>query len=496
MGEKVGNTEVLVGGVGGTWHQARLTLEYDHLFVTLTDLDDLNNIQGSDGESGPNDVPEPIASQKRVVQICKSDNNGLGISIKGGRENKMPILISKIFKGMAADQTENLYVGDAILSVNGEDLKEATHDEAVRALKRAGKVVTLEVVPSFYVTVKYLREVTPYFRKASVMADIGWELQSGFLGAENGFLTTDEDRSSPVMTNGPDTRSVPLLFCHLTRNFKCEETNSLELHSPDRLHSLIMKCSSEADVTSWYNALHSTLDRLTTAALVHANKMLGDVLDKATIHHMGWLKLKLDQGKDEWEPQFCAVTDHDMILFQEVPWTKEAWANPLVFYPLLATRIVNSTHKGSLGGSEPITMTMRCGTQEGVSMSVFQHDTHRDLAMWVRVLVQGAHSAVQRQKEVACYCEWRGVEAKLVLHHEDGFTLLSTHDAAGSRGRVLWTQPFHKLVMSSDDGARLIWLRFDGDMEVELDLKTNPKPFVFILHTFLSAKVHQQSLSS
>lgn len=98
MGEKVGNTEVLVGGAGGTWHQARLTLEGDLLFVTLTDLDDLSAVQGSDGESGPSDVPEPIASQKRVVQICKSDNNGLGISIKGGRENKMPILISKIFK--------------------------------------------------------------------------------------------------------------------------------------------------------------------------------------------------------------------------------------------------------------------------------------------------------------------------------------------------------------------------------------------------------------
>ncbi|KAK9704018.1 PDZ domain [Popillia japonica] len=56
----------------------------------------------------------------------------------------MPILISKIFKGMAADQTEQLYVGDAILSVNGEDLREATHDEAVKALKRAGKVVELE----------------------------------------------------------------------------------------------------------------------------------------------------------------------------------------------------------------------------------------------------------------------------------------------------------------------------------------------------------------
>ena len=80
----------------------------------------------------------------RLVRVIKSDNNGLGISIKGGKENKMPILISKIFKGMAADQTEQLYVGDAILSVNGEDLREATHDEAVKALKRAGKVVQLE----------------------------------------------------------------------------------------------------------------------------------------------------------------------------------------------------------------------------------------------------------------------------------------------------------------------------------------------------------------
>lgn len=56
----------------------------------------------------------------------------------------MPILISKIFKGLAADQTEALYVGDAILSVNGTDLSEATHDEAVQALKKTGKEVVLE----------------------------------------------------------------------------------------------------------------------------------------------------------------------------------------------------------------------------------------------------------------------------------------------------------------------------------------------------------------
>lgn len=75
----------------------------------------------------------------------------------GGRENKMPILISKIFKGLAADQTEALYVGDAILSVNGYDLREATHDEAVQALKKTGKEVILEGKTIFIQKKNYLK---------------------------------------------------------------------------------------------------------------------------------------------------------------------------------------------------------------------------------------------------------------------------------------------------------------------------------------------------
>ncbi|TMS10740.1 Beta-1-syntrophin [Larimichthys crocea] len=115
----------------------------------------------------PERVPETIANRKRCVKVTKQEIGGLGISIKGGKENKMPILISKIFKGLAADQTQALYVGDAILSVNGMNLRDATHDEAVQALKRAGKEVTLEV--------KYMREATPYVKKGSPVSEIGWE---------------------------------------------------------------------------------------------------------------------------------------------------------------------------------------------------------------------------------------------------------------------------------------------------------------------------------
>lgn len=160
---------VLETQVRGQWYRVFVSLEDDYLSISLDESCDssssassstttglnnggngLNNGNGFNNNNNINDslgdpdVPDSVANQKRTVRVVKSDNNGLGISIKGGKENKMPILISKIFKGMAADATEQLYVGDAILAVNGEDLREATHDEAVKALKRAGKVVELE----------------------------------------------------------------------------------------------------------------------------------------------------------------------------------------------------------------------------------------------------------------------------------------------------------------------------------------------------------------
>ncbi|KAK6632720.1 hypothetical protein RUM43_013490 [Polyplax serrata] len=152
-----GRSGVLETYVRGYWYKVFVSVEEDYLSICLDENYDssttlngtLNNnnnniLDGGAGTMDVVDVPDSVANQKRIVRVIKSDSNGLGISIKGGKENKMPILISKIFKGLAADQTEQLYVGDAILCVNGEDLRDATHDEAVKVLKKAGKIVELE----------------------------------------------------------------------------------------------------------------------------------------------------------------------------------------------------------------------------------------------------------------------------------------------------------------------------------------------------------------
>ena len=145
------------------WHKVLVNLGEDALLLSCEDgaANGLGAAAGASSRRGagpaeaaagvrtaftdpPERVPEAVGSQKRGVKVLKQELGGLGISIKGGKENKMPILISKIFKGLAADQTQALYVGDAILSVNGADLRDATHDEAVQALKRAGREVLLE----------------------------------------------------------------------------------------------------------------------------------------------------------------------------------------------------------------------------------------------------------------------------------------------------------------------------------------------------------------
>ncbi|GAB6030415.1 synaptotagmin C2 domain protein, Syn1 [Chamberlinius hualienensis] len=282
------------------WVKVHVCLEDEFLSVSLEDQLEMNGpINGltldfgsCQDSGGGHDIPESIANQKRTVRVHKSDNNGLGISIKGGKENKMPILISKIFKGMAADQTEQLYVGDAILSVNGEDLRDATHDEAVRALKRAGKVVDLEVVSSFYLTVKYLREVTPYFRKTSITNDIGWELSHGFLNSVESYAAT-----SPLSKSSgrPDTRHIPLVLCFLTRNFSLtdQDERTFEIHSPDRQHVCIFRCADCDDASAWYNAIHTAINLLTNQALADLNHLLMDTLNGNEIKHMGWFSEKV-----------------------------------------------------------------------------------------------------------------------------------------------------------------------------------------------------------
>ena len=40
----------------------------------------------------------------------------------------------------------------------------------------------------------------------------------------------------------------------------------------------------------------------------------------------------------QYRPVVMALTEKDILLFDSVPWSREAWSNPLLTHPILATR--------------------------------------------------------------------------------------------------------------------------------------------------------------
>ncbi|KAK2856605.1 hypothetical protein Q5P01_005340 [Channa striata] len=82
----------------------------------------------------------------RKVVLVKDDHEGLGISITGGKEHGVPILISEIHPGQPADRCGGLHVGDAILAVNSINLRDAKHKEAVTILSQQRGQIEFEVV--------------------------------------------------------------------------------------------------------------------------------------------------------------------------------------------------------------------------------------------------------------------------------------------------------------------------------------------------------------
>uniref|UniRef100_A0A8C1RZZ1 Discs large MAGUK scaffold protein 4 n=1 Tax=Cyprinus carpio TaxID=7962 RepID=A0A8C1RZZ1_CYPCA len=92
----------------------------------------------------PPDITSSCAGVRREPRrvVILRGSTGLGFNIVGGEDGE-GIFISFILTGGAADLSGELRKGDQILSVNGVDLRRATHEQAAAALKNAGQTVTI-----------------------------------------------------------------------------------------------------------------------------------------------------------------------------------------------------------------------------------------------------------------------------------------------------------------------------------------------------------------
>ncbi|CAG0886882.1 unnamed protein product [Darwinula stevensoni] len=86
-----------------------------------------------------------IPGQETTIEIDK-DKMGLGLSIVGGKDTLLgAIIIHEVYPDGAAAKDGRLRPGDQILQVNNEDFRDATHTEALAALRQTPAKVRLVV---------------------------------------------------------------------------------------------------------------------------------------------------------------------------------------------------------------------------------------------------------------------------------------------------------------------------------------------------------------
>ncbi|XP_076249641.1 MAGUK family member discs large 1 isoform X11 [Calliopsis andreniformis] len=96
------------------------------------------------GAATPRAVSQEDVSREVRTVVLNRGSSGLGFNIVGGEDGE-GIFISFILAGGPADLSGELRRGDQILSVNGINLRTATHEEAAAALKGTGQTVTIVV---------------------------------------------------------------------------------------------------------------------------------------------------------------------------------------------------------------------------------------------------------------------------------------------------------------------------------------------------------------
>ncbi|NXF74515.1 PTN3 phosphatase, partial [Sclerurus mexicanus] len=81
-----------------------------------------------------------------LVHIIPDEDGKFGFNLKGGVDQKMPLVVSRITPGSPADKCiPKLNEGDQIVLINGRDISEHTHDQVVMFIKASRESHTREL---------------------------------------------------------------------------------------------------------------------------------------------------------------------------------------------------------------------------------------------------------------------------------------------------------------------------------------------------------------
>uniref|UniRef100_A0A8C8SPR9 Tyrosine-protein phosphatase n=1 Tax=Pelusios castaneus TaxID=367368 RepID=A0A8C8SPR9_9SAUR len=148
-----------------SWNQ----IHYSHSQQELDNhINETFDVPASPEKSTPNGgVPH---NNLVLIRIKPDENGRFGFNVKGGYDQKMPVIVSRVAPGTPADLcVPRLNEGDQVVLINGRDIAEHTHDQVVMFIKdscerHSGGLVLLVRPNAVYDVVEEKLESEPDFQ--------------------------------------------------------------------------------------------------------------------------------------------------------------------------------------------------------------------------------------------------------------------------------------------------------------------------------------------
>ncbi|XP_037391027.1 disks large homolog 1 isoform X30 [Pygocentrus nattereri] len=255
---------------------------------------------------------EEITREPRKVVLHRG-STGLGFNIVGGEDGE-GIFISFILAGGPADLCGELRKGDRIISVNGVDLRSATHEQAAAALKNAGQTVTI--------VAQYRPE--EYSRFEAKIHDLREQMMNSSISSGSGSLRTSQKR----------TLYVRALFDYDRMKDSGLPSQGLNFRFGDILHVL------NASDDEWWQARQVTTDgeveeigvipskrrverkeraRLKTVKFNSKSRDKGDLSDDKGMKHV---TSNASDSESSYRGQEEYVLSYETVMQQDVNYTR------------------------------------------------------------------------------------------------------------------------------------------------------------------------------
>ncbi|KAK7904614.1 hypothetical protein WMY93_017221 [Mugilogobius chulae] len=386
-----------------------------------------------------------------TVVLRRQAAGGLGLSIKGGSEHNVPVVISKIFKDQVADQTGMLFVGDAVIQVN----------------------ITLCIL-----------QVSSCISNEQLRHNLLQHIYMIMLKSASGL-----DAPSPPSpsANEPkyekrwlDDVCLPLTMARVSR-YKAGtdklRSNCFEVFVLEGACTYILQFCTAAESTDWLQAISTNISDLTQENIKIINKFCAT--DDQVVH-MGWA-CETPEGSSTGRTaafKFLALRGPYFFIFRTPPlWmTEDCW---------LQARLYLGLEHSPEQQDDSLCFSLLVG--HGQSHS-FRVELASELACWEKSFQRAVFMEVQRIRTKSYMCSSQGTVLCFTVDFDSGFSC-----SESTSKTVLWRYKFSQLKGSSDDGKTRVKLLFKNADSQQIDMKelefANLTAVLHCIHAFIAAKV-------